>query len=197
MTVPSSTPLCPPLGRVPVSPSSLYVIYVTLYFWCIIKECVGKTNLINSRKMKPNCVFISLSVLSSAHIANGLCTASQKCWPSASTWSAFNTSINGRLVAPRPPAWPCHNPNYDEAACTDVKANWFDPFWRSNQAGAMQDLVWESMGCEVDSPRNLTCKQGYVPTYSVAAIEVEDVSKAVEFAGKYSLRLVVKNTGHD
>jgi hypothetical protein len=41
------------------------------------------------------------------------------------------------------------------------------------------------------------CKQGYVPTCSVAAAEAEGVSRAVEFPGKYDLRLVIKNTGHD
>lgn len=147
--------------------------------------------------MKPNFILISLSVLFSSRLASSLCTASQKCWPSPFTWSAFNASINGHLVAPRPPAWPCHDPNYDEAACEVVKAQWFDPFWRANQTGAMQDPVWESPDCGISSPRNVTCKQGFVPTYAVVAHEASDVSKAVAFAGQHNLRLVVKNTGHD
>ncbi|KAG9082944.1 hypothetical protein FRC06_004762, partial [Ceratobasidium sp. 370] len=61
----------------------------------------------------------------------------------------------------------------------------------------MQDPVWESPGCSINTPRNVTCEQGFVPTYSVAAKDRSDVSKAVVFAGKHRLKLVVKNTGHD
>ncbi|KAG8699106.1 hypothetical protein FRC09_006834, partial [Ceratobasidium sp. 395] len=125
------------------------------------------------------------------------CTAGDSCWPSSSTWSAFNESIGGRLVAPRPPAWSCHDPNYDEAACADVKSHWADSFWRANQTGAMQGLAWESPGCDIESPRNVTCDQGFIPTYSVAAVGADDISKAVKFASKNSVKLVVKNTGHD
>ncbi|KAF8600190.1 FAD binding domain-containing protein [Ceratobasidium sp. AG-I] len=147
--------------------------------------------------MRPIQTFLNLSFLSSGVLASSPCTASQKCWPSSSAWSSFNSSVNGRLVAPRPPAWPCHDPNYDELACADAKTNWFSSFWRANQTGAMQDLVWESPDCDISSPRNVTCKQGFVPAYAVVAHEANDVSKAVNFAGKYDLRLVVKNTGHD
>ncbi|KAG8722046.1 hypothetical protein FRC09_006928 [Ceratobasidium sp. 395] len=147
--------------------------------------------------MKLSQVFLSPTLISSAAIARDLCTASQKCWPSSEVWSSFNASIGGRLVAPRPPAWPCHDPNYDEAACASAKANWFDSFWRANQTGAMQDTAWESPGCSINTPRNVTCEQGFVPTYSVAARSAHDISKTVEFARDHRLRLVVKNTGHD
>ena len=148
-------------------------------------------------EMRPSQTFLNLSFLSSGVLASRPCTASQKCWPSSAVWSSFNSSINGRLVAPRPPAWPCHDPNYDEAACAEAKANWFTSFWRANQTGAMQDLVWESPGCDISSPRNVTCKQGFVPSYAVVVHEASDASKAVKFARKHNLRLVVKNTGHD
>ncbi|KAF8599094.1 FAD-binding domain-containing protein [Ceratobasidium sp. AG-I] len=147
--------------------------------------------------MSTSQTFFSLALLLSGALALDPCTASQQCWPSSATWSSFNSSINGRLVAPRPPAWPCHDPNYDEGACADAKANWFSAFWRTNQTGAMQDPIWESLGCDIGSLRNTTCEQGFVPTYAVVAHEADDVSKAVQFAGKHSLRLVVKNTGHD
>ncbi|KAG8721079.1 hypothetical protein FRC08_015887 [Ceratobasidium sp. 394] len=142
-------------------------------------------------------VLITPALVSSAALARNICTASQECWPSPEVWSSFNASISGRLIAPRPPAWPCHDPNYDEGACGVARANWDDPFWRSNQTGAMQDPVWESSGCRINTPRNMTCEQGFVPTYLVAAKDGSDVSKAIVFAGKYRLKLVVKNTGHD
>ncbi|KAG8754455.1 hypothetical protein FRC12_011186 [Ceratobasidium sp. 428] len=141
--------------------------------------------------------FVVVSLASSGILAREFCTASQKCWPSPNIWSSFNASISGRLVAPRPPAWPCHDPNYDEAACHNVKANWSNSFWRANQTSAMENPVWESPGCSINTPRNVTCEQGFVPTYAVVAKNAEDVRKSVVFAGKYRLRLVVKNTGHD
>lgn len=61
----------------------------------------------------------------------------------------------------------------------------------------MENPVWDSPSCSIDTPRNVTCNQGFVPVYSVAAHDGNDVSKAVEFAGKHNLRLVIKNTGHD
>jgi hypothetical protein len=36
-----------------------------------------------------------------------------------------------------------------------------------------------------------------VAQYSVAAKEISDIQKAVQFAAKKSLYLVIKNTGHD
>ncbi|KAG8724815.1 hypothetical protein FRC09_013776 [Ceratobasidium sp. 395] len=61
----------------------------------------------------------------------------------------------------------------------------------------MENPVWESPDCGIDTPRNVTCEQGFVPTYAVVAKDAQDVRKSVVFAGKYRLRLVVKNTGHD
>lgn len=45
-------------------------------------------------------------------------------WPSTSTWSSFNTTVNGRLIATVPIGSPCHDPNYDEAACAALQSNW-------------------------------------------------------------------------
>ncbi|KAH7341890.1 hypothetical protein B0J17DRAFT_765885 [Rhizoctonia solani] len=125
------------------------------------------------------------------------CTSSDSCWPSSSVWSSFNASISGRLVEPHPPAWPCHDPHYDAAACAEAQQNWADSFWRSNQTGAMQGLEWDSPECRIDTPRNVTCPQGLVPTYAVTAKNADDVSKAVKFVQKHNLKLVIKNTGHD
>ncbi|KAG8783723.1 hypothetical protein FRC12_019419 [Ceratobasidium sp. 428] len=147
--------------------------------------------------MKSLQALLTGSLFPTTVLGRELCTASQKCWPSSDVWSTFNSSIQGRLIAPRPPAWPCHDPNYDEAACSNVKANWNSSFWRADQVGAMQDVIWESFGCDIDTPQNETCKQGFVPAYSVAAQEADDVSKAVAFAAKHKVKLVVKNTGHD
>ncbi|EUC55000.1 FAD-binding domain protein [Rhizoctonia solani AG-3 Rhs1AP] len=61
----------------------------------------------------------------------------------------------------------------------------------------MQNSVWDSPDCRPDTPRSMACDQAFVPIYSVDARIDDDVTKAVKFADKYHLRLVVKNTGHD
>ncbi|QRV90426.1 FAD-binding domain protein [Ceratobasidium sp. AG-Ba] len=147
--------------------------------------------------MRHLATLVAASFISAGVFSRELCTASQKCWPSPDVWSQFNASVGGRLVAPHPPAWPCHDPHYDEAACQQVKSNWINGFWRANQTGAMQDPVWDSFRCSIDAPRNEPCDQGFVPVYAVAAEDSDDISKAVVFAGKHKLRLIVKNTGHD
>jgi len=45
-------------------------------------------------------------------------------WPDAATWSHFNSSIGGSLIATIPEAAPCHDPHFDEAACQTLKAEW-------------------------------------------------------------------------
>ncbi|QRV75610.1 FAD-binding domain protein [Ceratobasidium sp. AG-Ba] len=60
----------------------------------------------------------------------------------------------------------------------------------------MQDTVRESSGCDIDTPQNQACKQVFVPAYSIKAHSASDVRKAVLFAAKHKIRLVVKNTRH-
>ncbi|KAJ1308120.1 hypothetical protein OPQ81_002182 [Rhizoctonia solani] len=142
-------------------------------------------------------VWSSVFLIRSTGLASKPCTTGQKCWPSVETWSSFNSSIDGCLTSPHPPAWPCHDPNYDESACNAAKENWSNAFWRSNQTGASQDPIWDSLLCGIDTPRNETCEQGAVPIYAVKARDGSHVSKAVKFARDHNLKLVVKNTGHD
>ncbi|CAE6458193.1 unnamed protein product [Rhizoctonia solani] len=141
--------------------------------------------------------YFSSCAFSSGVLAAQRCTANLPCWPAPNVWSAFNSSVDGQLVAPRPPGWVCHDPNYDEAACNIAKANWSNSLWRANQTGAMENPVWDSLECDINTPRNTTCDQGFVPHYSVDAQNDNHVSEAIKFADKYNLSLVVKNTGHD
>ncbi|KAH7325285.1 hypothetical protein B0J17DRAFT_681764 [Rhizoctonia solani] len=142
-------------------------------------------------------VYFAISIFSPSVFGAPRCTANQPCWPSTDVWSALNSSVDGQLVAPRPPGWVCHDPNYDEVACNIAKANWNNSFWRANQTGAMENPIWDSLGCDIFAPRNATCDQGFVPHYSVDAQNGSHVSEAVKFADRYNLSLVVKNTGHD
>jgi hypothetical protein len=55
------------------------------------------------------------------------CLPGDECWPSEDKWSALNSTVAGRLVATVPLASPCHDPNYDEAACTALQEQWTLP----------------------------------------------------------------------
>ena len=51
-------------------------------------------------------------------------------WPSPHAWTAFNTSVGGRLVATVPLAAPCHNDRwaaYDKAECAVLRDEWLWP----------------------------------------------------------------------
>lgn len=127
------------------------------------------------------------------------CTAGTSCWPSASAWQAFNASISGRLIATYPSAAVCHRALYDESECATAKANWTNSDWRTAQPGAYSATLWElgSSQCFINSTLDSPCQQGLVAEYSVNASSVEHVQKAVKWAAKKKLYLVVKNTGHD
>ncbi len=48
-------------------------------------------------------------------------------WPSASKWAELNATVGGRLIQTVPIGSVCHDPWYDEAACSTLRANWTDP----------------------------------------------------------------------
>ncbi|CAE6505741.1 unnamed protein product [Rhizoctonia solani] len=141
--------------------------------------------------------YLFISVISPGVLGAQHSTADQLCWPSSKVWAALSSSIDGQLVAPRPPGWAYHDPKYDEAACNDFQANWNNSFWRANQYGAMQNPIWDSLECNIGTPRNVTCDQGFVPHCSVNAHNDNHAAEAVKFADRYNLSLVIKNTGHD
>ncbi|KAK2741352.1 hypothetical protein FQN57_005636 [Myotisia sp. PD_48] len=128
------------------------------------------------------------------------CSAGDQCWPKENTWNRFNATVSGHLVRTYPSAAVCHEAQYNAAQCVVAKERWADSTWRTNQTGAYAAILWElgeTGQCFINTPREAPCDQGIVPYYSVAAQGPEDVQKAVKFADKHDLYLVVKNTGHD
>ncbi|KAM5530100.1 hypothetical protein V8D89_016241 [Ganoderma adspersum] len=51
--------------------------------------------------------------------------------------------------------------------------------------------------CYMETSLGLPCEQGNIPVIGVGVRTVSDIQHAVKFAGKYNLKVVVKNTGHD
>jgi hypothetical protein len=169
--------------------------------------------------LKP--IIVLLALLVRSPVANAYsrsrCAFGDGCWPDPSTWHAFNESVSGRLIRSVPPAAVCHGEFYDAGLCDIAQKEWKNGLWRTNQTGAYSAILWE-LGhdrCFIHSPRIAPCDPGLgkssdssqalrhellivalVPHFSVAAQGVEDIQKAVKFANKEDLYLVVKNTGH-
>ncbi|RAL15195.1 FAD-linked oxidoreductase easE [Aspergillus homomorphus CBS 101889] len=130
------------------------------------------------------------------------CQPHEPCWPRSEEWAGLNASLNGVLSSVRPVASVCHDPTFNETACTELHQLAVDSGWRAAQAGALQHWVWETgtgnnESCLVGSPRGEICHQGQIPLYSAAVESAQDVQQVVRFANAHRLRIVVKNTGHD
>ena len=139
------------------------------------------------------------STLISAH--NCRCTSASGCWPSDPEFETLASKVSRPLIRPIPPATSC----YDSATgnCTDAIANWYNGIWRSDQPGAAEFTNYETytfpngtiQGCYLDTTLGIPCQQGNVPVVGVDARTPKDIQRAVRFAGKHNLRLVIKNTG--
>ncbi|KAJ5390897.1 uncharacterized protein N7496_001965 [Penicillium cataractarum] len=145
---------------------------------------------------------LATAAIGAPQSSNCRCRPSDSCWPSTKQWSALNKTINGNLVAVRPVASVCHQPEYNADACKTVTNLWSDSVWRSSQPGAGQWENWEAwpernQSCYVDSPQDTACQQGRISLYSAEVQSASDIQRAVRFASTHNLRLVIKNTGHD
>jgi len=136
------------------------------------------------------------------------CTPSQSCWPTASEWSDFNSTLNGRLHITVPFAAPCYlGSTYNFEECENVVVPGYKNFTvRSSIYGVSEALNWErcgNSGCTLQSlapwlpPLFGTCSLGRLASYYVDASSPDHVSAAINFATAHNLRLSIKNTGHD
>ncbi|KZP02071.1 FAD-binding domain-containing protein [Athelia psychrophila] len=123
---------------------------------------------------------------------------------SLSTLAAFNVSIGGKLYSEVPIGAPCYttSSSYSQAACDEVTSNYQKAQWRTDSFSSYNAINWETCGIAnkcLAPPMNRSaiCSQGSVPRYSVHATTSSDIQKYVQFAAKFNLRIVVKNTGHD
>lgn len=126
------------------------------------------------------------------------CMPGQSCWPSAVVWAAFNTSVDGTLLAVQPAMAVCGAaPN--SPACSTAVANYTNPYWRADQPGAMQDPYWEADSATGAACQSFSapCVQGAVPTVAVAATAAAHVSAALSFAAHHNIRVSVKSSGHE
>ncbi|EGP89034.1 unnamed protein product [Zymoseptoria tritici ST99CH_1A5] len=124
------------------------------------------------------------------------CVPSLPCWPSNELWNDLNTTISGQLVLNHPVAVSCYpGPAADSTECASITANY------TNNDFLQQFPIGYSASnedaCPVVNVSTSHCDIGSAPFYTVNATDGSHVSAGIDFARKYNLRLVVRNTGHD
>ncbi|RDB23754.1 hypothetical protein Hypma_009405 [Hypsizygus marmoreus] len=133
------------------------------------------------------------------------CLLGDACYPTPSDFSHLASQVSQPLLYPVPPESACYPVSNPSGNCTDVTVNTRVGRWRAEQSGAMQSPNFETYtfpngtisACYLNVTLGVPCEQGSVSVLGVDARNVGDVQAAVKFAGKFRLRLAVKNTGHD
>ncbi|KAH6616421.1 FAD binding domain-containing protein [Boeremia exigua] len=118
-------------------------------------------------------------------------------WPSNEAWSALNETVSGKLVKTVPIGSPCHDPTYDETACSALKAQWTNPLTHTPSSHSIMQAYFATQACDPYSNRSIPCTLGNYVAYSVKVTEAFDVITALQFAKAQNVRVLARNTGHD
>ncbi|KAJ0347408.1 hypothetical protein KNSL1_006460 [Colletotrichum chrysophilum] len=127
-------------------------------------------------------------------------TPNDICWPSDKEWGRFNSSIAGNLIQTAPPAAPCYaGSNRDAAACEAVTQGWSTATFQASQPIGYDYPLNSScpLAQFTANAPSANCTIGNSPVFAVNVTDEEHISKAVEFAKKNNIRVVIKSTGHD
>ena len=108
------------------------------------------------------------------------CYRSDSCWPTQSQWKDLRDSLKGTTHQ-------LEEDDYKE--CIEQGGNSFNISAAGNGI-CMQYHDCSRQFCLKDSPWN-------VPAYSVEALNVGDVQKAIAFANKHNIPVTVKTSGHN
>ncbi|KAM6487652.1 hypothetical protein HDV62DRAFT_400066 [Trichoderma sp. SZMC 28011] len=124
------------------------------------------------------------------------CFPGDSCWPSDAAWAALNTTTSGKLIRNVPVAAPCYpGAHQDDAACTDIKANWANSVFQAKfPTGYDFPHTW---ACDLPGRNSSSCAMGESAIYSINATTPEAISAGLKFAKEYNIRVTIKNTGHD
>ncbi|KAF5675780.1 6-hydroxy-d-nicotine oxidase [Fusarium heterosporum] len=118
-------------------------------------------------------------------------------WPSHSTWSRLNETLGGRLFVPTPPGAVCHKgwSNYNKDTCSNVAVAWKKYDLHTQDPVSVIYDQYTNWTCLPDA--DYPCSGSGYPAYVVNVTKPEHVKIGIDFARKHSIRLIVKNTGHD
>ncbi|KAK7432915.1 hypothetical protein QQZ08_000386 [Neonectria magnoliae] len=125
------------------------------------------------------------------------CLPGDSCWPSWYSWARLNSTVGGRLVATEPIGSPCHDPTYDEAACKALQAEWNNPLTHIPSSSSVMQTYFANQSCDPFTDRTKPCTLGNYVSYAVDVRQNSDIAAALRFARNNSIRVVIRNTGHD
>ncbi|KAF9532703.1 FAD binding domain-containing protein [Crepidotus variabilis] len=133
---------------------------------------------------------------------NCKCYEGDTCWPSTTSWSTLNTTVEGNLQLVIPDGAVCHNTfdgksTYNAAACQQARQNFQQQQWQSDRAVSNHWFFWTNNTCLPTANANDQCTLGYFPRYVILAKKKDHIKAGIDFARENNVRLVVRNTGHD
>jgi hypothetical protein len=120
----------------------------------------------------------------------------EKEWPIATEWQSFNKSVGGTLIHAPPLAEVCFEgtPSFNSTACNLVKKNFEGEAIHIMHPTSNLFQNYNNLSCLPDGP---FCKKEGFPVFVVNATNVDQISKTLQFTKTHSIRLIIKNTGHD
>lgn len=71
-------------------------------------------------------VLVTILAASRVVARNCRCLPEDDCWPRKDTWDSLNSTVDGSLVKVTPIGAVCHDPTYNEGACSDLRSSWDD-----------------------------------------------------------------------
>lgn len=146
-----------------------------------------------------------LSFISSQKYTAPHCKASPQsnAWPSTQDWNALNKSIDGSLLRTAPAGSACYdgNPLNSPYYCGDVENQWNFGAYHASWPESISYSIFANNSCVppgiAGHDKEKGCTIGGLPQYIVNATTEEQIGKAMEWASKRNIRIVVKSTGHD
>lgn len=115
-------------------------------------------------------------------------------WPSLEQWSKFNTSVDGALLQPLPPAAVCYrtSPAFDAAQCEFLLTSASRTSFYLDHPSAILNQWPQGNTCLAARNATGNCTLGGFPVYVVNATTVKQVQAAVNFARNRNVRLIIK-----
>lgn len=113
-------------------------------------------------------------------------------WPRPQELRRLNDTVDGALLAPRPPAsvWYSTSPNFDANACRFLTSNASQTTFYLDDPVTILTQWPQGNTCLLNATGN--CTQGGYPVYVVNATSVKHIQAAVNFARNKNVRLVIK-----
>jgi hypothetical protein len=124
-------------------------------------------------------------------------------WPSNDEWSALNKSIGGCLKRTAPAASSCYdgNPLNSPYNCTEVQERWKLSAYHASWPESVSYSIFTNNSWLPPGSSGFTeergCSIGGLPQDVVDATKGEQIAKAMAWASKRNIRIVIKSTGHD